>query len=195
MDNKNFNIIISGVGGQGLITVIKIITEAALLQGDDVRSSELHGLAQRGGSVLAHLRFGKKVYSPLVESGRADLIIGLELLEGLRALSFGNKETRVLINRHSLPIIGGLPTEEVIKKIESTVGLLGKKLFITPASDICKEKLGKEVVSGIYLLGFAVNNGLLPLKKEVVLQAIKNNIPEKYLELNINAFELSNTNG
>lgn len=187
MKNKNFNIIISGVGGQGLITLVKIIAEAAFLDGKDVKSSELHGLSQRGGSVLTHIRIGKKVYSPLVEAGRADLIIGTELLEGLRAFNFGNKETNVLVNKYSLPIAGGLASEESIKKLEE---IFGKKLFLVAASDICKEKLGKEVVSGIYILGYAVEKELIPIKKEAFLEAIKNVIPEKYLELNIKAFEL-----
>ncbi|MCX6721524.1 MAG: indolepyruvate oxidoreductase subunit beta, partial [Candidatus Staskawiczbacteria bacterium] len=186
--DKNFNIIISGVGGQGLITLVKIITEAAFVEGLDVKSSELHGLSQRGGSVLTHIRFGKKVYSPLVEADKADLIIGLELLEGLRALSFGNKETDVLVNKYSLPIFGGLPKDEIIKKLNEN---LGKKLHLVSASDICKEKLGKEVASGIYLLGHAASKNLISIKKESFLQAIKNVIPEKYLELNIKAFNLA----
>lgn len=188
MTNKNFNIIISGVGGQGLITLVKIIAEAAFIDGKDVKSSELHGLSQRGGSVLTHIKFGKKIYSPLVEQGQSDLIIGLELLEGLRALSFSNKETDVLINKYSLPILGGLPKEEIIKRLEENVN---KKLYLVLASDICKEKLGEEVVSGIYLLGYAVNKNLIPIKKETFLQAIKNIIPEKYQELNIKAFQLA----
>lgn len=189
--DKTFNIIIAGVGGQGLITLVKIITEAAFIEGYDVKSSELHGLSQRGGSVLTHIRFGKKIYSPLVEAGKADLIISLELLEGLRALSFGNKETNVLINKYSLPILGGMPAEEIIKKLEE---ITGKKLYLVPASEICKEKLQNEVVNGLYLLGYAVYKNLISIKKESFLQAIKSNIPEKYLELNKKAFNLMNSN-
>lgn len=188
MINKNFNLIITGVGGQGIITLLSLIDEAAFIEGYDIKSSELHGLSQRGGSVLAHIRFGKKVYSPLVEQGQADLIIGLELLEGLRALSFSNKETNVLINKYSLPILGGLPMEKIIKRLEENTN---KKLHLIPASDICKEKLGKEVVSTIYLLGYAVYKNLIPLKEESVLKAIENIIPKKYQELNIKAFQLA----
>ena len=85
MTNKNFNIILTGVGGQGIITLLSVIDEAAFVEGYDIKSSELHGLSQRGGSVEAHIRFGKKVYSPMVSNGKADLIIALEALEALRS--------------------------------------------------------------------------------------------------------------
>jgi indolepyruvate ferredoxin oxidoreductase beta subunit len=74
---QEFNMIINGVGGQGLITLLKIISEAALVEGKDIRTSELHGLSQRGGSVEVYIRFGKKIWSPLVEKGKADLILSL----------------------------------------------------------------------------------------------------------------------
>ncbi|OGZ62644.1 MAG: hypothetical protein A2812_01430 [Candidatus Staskawiczbacteria bacterium RIFCSPHIGHO2_01_FULL_36_16] len=188
MQDKTFNIIISGVGGQGVITLLSLIDEAAFVEGYDVKSSELHGLSQRGGSVLAYIRFGKKVYSPLVQDGRADLIIGLELLEGLRVLNFASKDTAVLINKYIFPVLGGLPQEEIIKKLnESFV----KKMHIVEASGICKEKLQNEVVSAIYLLGYAVGKKLIPIKKESILKAIENIVPEKYRELNIKAFNLA----
>ena len=75
---KDFNIIISGVGGQGIITLTRILTEAALIEKYDIKSSELHGRSQRGGSVESHIRFGRKIYSPLVKRGGSDLIISLE---------------------------------------------------------------------------------------------------------------------
>lgn len=74
---KNFNIIIAGIGGQGVITLTRILANAALLDGYDVKTSELHGLSQRGGSVETHIRFGKKIYSPLIMPGQADLVIDL----------------------------------------------------------------------------------------------------------------------
>lgn len=185
MTNKNFNIIISGVGGQGLITLVRVITESALIDGYDVKSSELHGLSQRGGSVLAHIRFGKKIYSPMVEQDNANLIMSLELLEGLRYLSFSNKETNVLINKHSLPVLGGLKEEEILAVLPK------QNLYLVEASKICKEKLQKEVVSTLYLLGYAVYKNLLPLKEESALKAIENVIPKKYLELNKQAFKLA----
>lgn len=189
MEKNNFNIIIVGIGGQGLITLLSIIDEAAFVEGYDIRSSELHGLSQREGSVEIHVRFGEKVYSPLVHDGQADLIVGLEILEGLRAVNRAGKQTEFLIDGYYSPFIGSLRKEEILENINK---IPRDKLHLVEAVDICKKELGNEVVSGIYLLGYAVNKKLIPLKRESVLQAIKNIIPEKYLELNIKAFELAN---
>jgi len=184
---KNFNIIIKGVGGQGIVTLVAIIDHAAFLDGFDVRSSELHGLSQREGSVEAHVKFGKKIYSPLVYKGQADLIIGQELLEGLRSVDLGGAQTKFLINTFFSPFIGSIKEQEILSELNK---LPKDKLILVPASKTCQEKLGKEVVSSIYLLGYAVGKKLIPLKKEAVLRAINNVIPEKYLELNIGAFKL-----
>jgi len=187
MTNKTFNIIISGVGGQGVITLLSLIDEASFIEGYDVKSSELHGLSQRGGSVEAHIRFGKKVYSPLISLGSADLVISLEMLEGLREFSKAGKNTKFLINKYYLPFQDA-PTKE---KIENHLKEIGDKLYLVPASDICKEKLQNEVVSTIYLLGYSVKKNLMPIKKESILKAIENIVPEKYRELNIKAFNLA----
>lgn len=189
--NKTFNLIITGVGGQGIITLIQVIDEAAFINGYSVRSSELHGLSQRGGSVEAHIRFGDKVYSPMVPNGKADLILALEALEGLRESVKAAKKTKIMINEYSLPFVNSPSKEEVTKEIEATK----KNFYLVPASQICKEKLQNEIVCTMYILGHAVNKNLIPIKKESVLQAFKNIIPEKYLELNIKAFELAFEHG
>lgn len=186
--NNNFNIIITGVGGQGLITLVSIINEAAFISGFDVRSSELHGLSQRGGSVVVHIRFGKKVYSPMVALGQANLIIGLELLEGLRGAQFAGPKTSFLINKYSLPFISGLPENEILINLEK---IAGDNLHLVLASETCKKELQKEVVSGIYLLGYAVNKKLIPIAAKSFLQALEKTIPQKYLELNKKAFNLA----
>ena len=188
--DKTFNLIITGVGGQGVITLIQVIDEAAFLQGYDIKSSELHGLSQRGGSVEAHIRFGKKVYSPMVSNGRADLILALEGLEGLRESSKAGPSTKILINEYFLPFLGSINKEEIIRQLTASK----KDYSLIPASQTCKNELQNEVVCTIYLLGYAVSKGLIPLKKEIVLQAIKNMIPQKYLELNTKAFELASKN-
>lgn len=185
---KNFSIIIKGVGGQGIVTLVAIIDQAAFLQGYDIRSSELHGLSQREGSIEAHIKFGKKVYSPLVYKGQADLIIAQELLEGLRSVELAGSETHFIVNTFNAPFIGSLKQQEILNELGK---LPSRKLNLVPASKICQEKLGKEVVSSIYLLGYAVNKSLIPLEKESVLQAIKKVIPPKHLEINIRAFELA----
>jgi indolepyruvate ferredoxin oxidoreductase, beta subunit len=185
--DKTFNIVIAGVGGQGVITLAQIIAEAAFIEGYDVKTSELHGLSQKGGSVETHIRFGKEVYSPLIALGEADLVLSLEILETLRKLSFASKKTKFLINGYSLPYQGSLSDEEISRIIEENIK--GEK-YIIPASKICQEKLQKEVLSGVYLLGYAIRKNLLPLKSESVLKAIENLMPPKYLAINKQAFNL-----
>ena len=184
----NYNIIIRGVGGQGLIILLSIIDEAAFIEGYDVKSSELHGLSQRGGSVETHIRFGKKIYSPLVSRGQVDLVIGLEILEGLRGFSQADSETKFLINEYSLPFLKSLKKEEILEKLKV---ISKNNLYLVPASEICKKEFDNEVVSGIYLLGYAIYKKLIPLKPESILKAISNKIPQKHLDLNIKAFKLA----
>ncbi len=188
MLKNNFNIIITGVGGQGVVTLLSILDQAALIEGNDVKSSELHGLSQRGGSVETHVKFGEKVYSPLVFNGQADLIIGLEMLEGLRAVYRASAKTKFLVNDHFMPFIGSLTKEDISNKLKNN---LKDKLFLVPASEICTKELGNEVVSGIYLLGYASFNNLIPLRPESIERAIEKIVPGKYLELNKKAFLLS----
>jgi indolepyruvate ferredoxin oxidoreductase beta subunit len=183
--DKTFNLIINGVGGQGVITLLTLIDEAALIDGYDVKSSELHGLSQRGGSVETHVRFGKKVFSPLIANGKADLILSLEMIEGLRETAKSGKQTKFLINDFSFPLQGSLSKEEVKKQLS----LLKNEMHIINASEICKEKLQSEVVSSTYLFGYAISKNLIPIKKESALKAIEK-FPQKYIELNKNAFNL-----
>lgn len=184
-----FNMVIVGTGGQGLITLLQIIAEAALFEGLDIKTSELHGLSQRGGSVEVHIKLGKKVYSPLIPQGRADLILGLEIQETLRAVNFASPKTRFLINKHIIPIplVKNLTEKEVLDSLKE----ISKNINLIPASEICKEKLGTDVVSGIYLISFAVFQGLIPLKPNSIEKAIKKIIPAKYLELNLKTFNLA----
>ncbi len=185
---REFNIIINGVGGQGLITLLKIISEAALLEKHDIRTSELHGLSQRGGSVEVHIRFDKKVWSPLLNQGRADLILSLETQESLNGLYYTSPKTIFLINKYQTPTFTkDFSEKEILRNIKKNT----KKEYLIPASEICQREFGTDVVAGIYLLGLAVFKGFLPLKPNSVVSAIRKIIPERYLDLNIKAFNLA----
>lgn len=189
--NSEFNIVIVGTGGQGLITLLDIISETALAGGFDVRTSELHGLAQRGGSVEVHITFGKKVFSPLVSQGEANLIIALETQEALKACYYASKKAKTvfLVNDFVIPIPGTTPktSSQILKEIQR----FSPKAILIPASDICQKELGSSVVAGIYLLALAVFKKLLPLKPDSILKVLKIKIPEKYFELNKEAFDLA----
>ena len=186
---KEFNIVIVGTGGQGQITLLQILAEAALLEGYDVKTSELHGLSQRGGSVEVHLRFGKEIYSPLVSQGKADLILGLEMQESLKASYFANSKTNFLVNKYIVPIPFQKPLseDEILKILKK----FSKKVTLIEAANICQKEFGTSVVAGIYLLSLASFKKLIPLKPVSILKAIKKIIPEKYLELNLKTFKLA----
>ncbi len=187
---KDYNILINGVGGQGLITLLKIIAKAADLEGLQVRTSELHGLSQRGGSVEVHIRFGKEMYTPLVPQSKANLILSLETQEALNGIYYASLQTVFLINKYQSPTLAkDLAEEEILKNLKKA----SKKIYLIPASEICKKELGTDVVSGIYLLGYAVHHKFLPLKLESIFAALESVVPEKYLELNKKTIELSNT--
>lgn len=188
MGNKNFNIVICGVGGQGLVTLTKIIADAAMKEGYDVKTSELHGLSQRGGSVQTFIRFGKKTYSPLFSSGRADLIIGLEITEALRNINYANKETTIVANSYLFPYEGGVSKEEIISKLDKS--FKGKK-HILNASDISKKEFGDEVFNGIYILGYIAYQKMIPLEIKTLFESMAENVPDKYLSSNKKAFELA----
>jgi len=188
MKNNTFNVILTGVGGQGIITLVSILDEACFLQGYNVKSSEVHGLSQRGGSVLTHIRFGKKIYSPMVEQGKADLLIGLELTEALRFAGFAGKNANFVVNNHYMPFDGNMPEEEILSKIHE---LAKGNLHLISASKICQEKLQKQVLAGAYILGYIAYKKIIPLKPEFILRAIERLVPKKYREINIKAFNLA----
>ncbi len=185
--NKNFNIVITGVGGQGLITLLDVISQAAFNKGFDVKTSELHGLSQRGGSVSVYIRFGKKVYSPMVPKGKADLVLALEFQEALNAIEFANKNTIFVVNNYQTPT---LAESASLKQGEDNIKLATDKIFTLPFSTTCEKELQNGVVVGVAMLGFALKKGFLPLEKEGIVEAIKETMPEKFWELNLKALDL-----
>jgi indolepyruvate ferredoxin oxidoreductase beta subunit len=192
---KEFNMITIGVGGQGILTMMRIIAEAALKQKYDVKTSELHGLSQRGGSVPCHIRFGKKIYSPLVMEGEAHLIMALEPLEALRACYFGSKEneTTFLVNNYRItPISVPIYKEKYpcLTKIFEDLRDFSSRLFVINASEIVKREVGSIVPTNIYMLGYAISKELIPLKRKNIIQSIGEIVPEKYLEINRKIFEM-----
>ena len=169
------------------MTLLKILSEAAFSAGLDVKTSELHGLSQRGGSVSVYIRFGEKVWSPLLPQGQANLIIALEQQEALNGLYFANPETVFLVNQYETPTMAQTASQA---EVETELKKMSQQVCFLPASELCQKQLASEVVSGVYLLGYALNNDYLPLKKESVIEAIKKTMPEKYWELNLKALEL-----
>ncbi len=184
-----FDIIFAGVGGQGVLTIAGIVARAALFQGYDVKAAELHGLAMRFGSVETHLRFGTKLYSPLVKRGNADLIISLEPAEAVRVSRYAGPRTNYIFDKKALvPNYMHLdkkeyPTMEAMVKDLERLSPEGQ-IFDLAASQISKEHYGSVVASNIVLLGRALGLGFLPLEKESILHAMSQVLPEHALEDN-----------
>lgn len=196
---KEFNIVICGIGGQGVITLANVIAESALLQGYDVKTSELHGLAQRGGTIQSHIRFGDKIYSSLVLKGEAHLVIGLELLETLRACDYGSKESKTVFlidNYRIIPLSVSVLGEKYqsLKEIVKKLKLFSKKVITLNAAETVKKEIGNVVSTNIFMLGHISSKKLIPIKKKFLLEGIKKIVPEKYSEMNKKVFELGAKN-
>lgn len=188
---KEFNLIVTGVGGQGILTLGTVITEAALKQGYDIKQAELHGLSQRGGHVDIHIRLGEKIYSSLVLPGKANLIIGLELLETLRVCNYSSQQNKTVILTDTYavkpPATKKYPTiGNIIKQLKQ----FSTRVITLDASKIAKKEVNNTMLANIYLLGFSSGADLIPIKKEFLIQAIKETVREKYLEDNLKIFEL-----
>jgi indolepyruvate ferredoxin oxidoreductase beta subunit len=188
-----FNILISGVGGQGVLLTSKVIAEAALLAGLDVKQSEVHGMAQRGGSVLSQVRFGDTVFSPIVSEGEADLLIGFEPLETARYLHFLKDEGVVVYNTRSIGTIGvSIAAEKYPADINTVIKDRVKTVMPFDGTQLAVAAGDKRTLN-LVLLGAALS--FLPLKESVILEAIKNTVPKKVLEINQKAFAAGRAQG
>jgi indolepyruvate ferredoxin oxidoreductase beta subunit len=187
-NEKVTNIFLSGVGGQGTILASNILGEVFLKAGYDVKKSEVHGMAQRGGDVTTHFRFGKKVYSPLIKYGDVDFLISFELLEAARYINWVKPEGKVIINKQEiLPPTVSLGQMAYPKDIEKTF----KKYFrnhvwIVNGQEIAR-KLGNIQAANVVLVG-AFSNFFPEIKEEQWTNAIKELLAAKLHELNLRAF-------
>jgi indolepyruvate ferredoxin oxidoreductase beta subunit len=181
------NILFCGVGGQGILLASELTTSALLSTGMDVKKSEVHGMAQRGGSVEAHLRYGKKVYSPLIEVGTADLLVALEIMEALRYLPFLHKNSKVIVNTQKIlppAVATGKMTypENIIEE------LTGRGLTVIPVDgfEIAK-KAGNVKAANVALVGAL--STLLPIPEETFIEIIKQRVPARFLDVNLTVFQ------
>ncbi len=185
-----YKIHLAGVGGQGTIKTSAIIGEAAIKSGLNVVMSEVHGMAQRGGIVNTDIKIGN-AKSPLIGKGDADLIIGFEPAETLRSMDKAGEKTFVITNSaRIIPFTVSLGISEY-PKISDIMEFLKthvKNLFIIDAEKIAKES-GNIMSLNMVLLGAATGIPGFPLKKEIVIEAMKENLPPKTIDVNLKAFE------
>ncbi len=153
MESKVTNILLVGVGGQGIILASEIMADVFLEAGFDVKKSEVHGMAQRGGSVSTHVRFGAKVYSPLIKEGEADIFLAFEELEALRYLSFLTPRPVVLLNEQRLnPPSVSLGTEEYPANVREILSHRSGKFKSLPAVELAR-RAGDVRAANVVLLG------------------------------------------
>ncbi|MBQ3573278.1 MAG: indolepyruvate oxidoreductase subunit beta [Clostridia bacterium] len=181
------NIMIVGVGGQGTLLASRILGNTVVNEGYDVKVSEVHGMSQRGGSVVTYVKFGEAVYSPIIDKGEADIILAFELLEAYRALPFLKKGGKMLVNTQKIdpmPVITG-----AMQYPEDIAGKLDKKIDIVTV-DALKYAIeaGNAKAVNVVLIGLMAKNTDIPFDKWV--ETIKTSTPEKFLESNLKAFEL-----
>ncbi|QSX09084.1 indolepyruvate oxidoreductase subunit beta [Alkalibacter rhizosphaerae] len=181
------NILIVGVGGQGTLLTSRILGNLAVDLGYDVKLSEVHGMSQRGGSVVTHVRYGEKVYSPLVEVGQADLILSFEKLEAIRWKHFLSPCGTMLVNTQEtdpMSVITGAAEypEMIIERLEEDCN----QVVAIDAVRVAKE-LGNVRVVNTILLGLLARR--MDITKELWMDAIRRTVPPKTIGINLQAFE------
>lgn len=186
MNKKVTDILIVGVGGQGTLLTSRILADVAVQMGYDVKVSEVHGMAQRGGSVVTQVRFGEKVYSPIIKKGDADILLAFEKLEAARWLEYLKEDGMVVVNNEKvdpLPVMSGKVKypDDIVDKIKSMV----PNTRIVDATDIASA-CGNSRTANVVLVG--VLAALVNLPAEEVEQAITRFVPAKALDVNIQAF-------
>lgn len=181
------NIMIVGVGGQGTLLASRILGNTVISEGYDVKVSEVHGMSQRGGSVVTYVKFGDKVYSPIIDKGEADIILAFEMLEAYRALPYLKKGGKILVNTQEIDpmpvIIGAMKyPERIDEKLSEKVNLI-----MVDALKYAKQAGNLRAVN-VVLIGLMAKNTSIPYEKWV--NTIKTSTPEKFLESNLKAFDL-----
>lgn len=180
------NVMITGVGGQGLVLATNIVSKVAFLEGYDIKTSDVIGLAQRGGLVWGCVRFGENVPSPLIPNGQGDLMLAMEELEGLRWTHIMKDGATVILNKEQI-----FPNRVLIEKDEYPVDIensLKEKGFTVKAVDAANisKEIGTIKVSNTVLLGSLSKH--LPFSIDTWIKVIKENVPEKTIDMNIAAF-------
>ena len=174
-------ILVCGIGGQGTVLASKLISQCALDCGEIVHSAETIGMAQRGGSVTSHVRIGKNAYSPLIPKGKADVILAFESAEAVRNLEYLKKDGTIIVNLND----SNPKANEMIEYLKTKC----QNLIIVNDQKLC-QSVGTTKVCNVAILGVACKNNLLGLNSQNMLKTIQNKVPPKFIEINLQAFEL-----
>jgi indolepyruvate ferredoxin oxidoreductase beta subunit len=186
MENSTTNILVAGVGGQGVILASDIMSEVFMEVGYDVKKSEVHGMAMRGGIVSSHFRYGKKVYSPLIKEGEVDILFAFEQLEGLRWINHLRPGGKIVMNDHRInPPAVNLGEMEYPKGIPEMIRTKFEGFYLVKGTEIAFQ-IGDARAANVVLLG-AISK-LFEVNEELWLKIILKYLPPKVHELNRRAF-------
>lgn len=187
MPDKTTNILIVGVGGQGTLLTSRIIAQVAVQMGYDVKVSEIHGMAQRGGSVVSQVRYGNKIYSPIIKKGDADIILAFEKVESARWLDYLKPDGMVIINNervNPLPVLSG--KVKYPDQIHEKVAACLQDTVMVDATDIASQ-CGNAKAANVVLVGMLCK--AIGLPEEEVEKAIRDIVPAKAIKVNLLAFK------
>lgn len=195
--HRRFDILLAGVGGQGVVLASRVLAGAALKAGLVTKTSETIGMAQREGSVTSHVRIGTQVYSPLISQGQADLLVSLEPAEAVRNLVFLRHSGWLLVNTEAVipvTVSAGLSKYNDDKIRAYLAAYAGKdikeeRLILIDGSKLAREA-GSEKTLNSVMLGAVCGIGLLPLEREMVLETLLRMVPPRMAEMNKKAFDL-----
>lgn len=189
---KQFNVVLAGVGGQGTLLAAEIIGTAAVRDGLNVRVSEIHGMAQRGGAVTSNVRMGDDVLSSMIIDGGADVLLGFEPLETIRGLKCASQKTLVIMSSEHIP-----PSELAARnvpypsdeEIRAKIHLFTDKVIVLKAAALAKEA-GNNLAQNNVLLGALAAVEGFPVRIESLLEALRELVPQRHVDVNIKAFML-----
>lgn len=187
---NKIDLLITGVGGQGNILASDIVSDVALAAGYDVKKTDTLGMAQRGGSVISHVRIAEKVYSPLIKEGEVDILLAFEKLEGVRWANYLKPDAIVIINNHALPPLSvnlgvdKYPSDEEVTQILKP---RTDRIYFVGGTQRAVA-LGNVRTLNIFMLGCL--SAFLPFKLQVWQESITSHLPEKLWKLNATAFEM-----
>jgi indolepyruvate ferredoxin oxidoreductase beta subunit len=185
--NGKGNILFCGVGGQGILLASEVTAYSLLAAGMEVRKSEVHGMAQRGGSVTAHLRYGGKVYSPLISPGEADIVVAFEMMEAVRYLPYMHSGSKVIVNTHKIypPVVA---TGKMVYPENVLDELTSRDIHVRElnAFDIAS---GVGEVRAVNIVMVGVLSTYLPVDEQVYVDVMHERIPERFRDVHIRAFQ------
>jgi indolepyruvate ferredoxin oxidoreductase, beta subunit len=187
MNDPRGNVFLAGVGGQGILLASEVLGEAFLRAGHDVKKSEVHGMAQRGGAVTTHFRFGPRVYSPLIEPGTADLLIAFEKLEALRFVHYLKPDGTAVVNVQEIPpapVSSG--RERYPDRIEERLREVTPHVHLV---DALTTALALREVRAVNMVMTGAASHFLPLPLDAYVEALKLRLPARFVDVNVQAFQ------